>query len=106
MTTTTCKTDWQLVNPNITPLTGWEVLSEEYDGKHSYLVEYYKACRRGEIQIGRELKTELETVIQDIGDPDVRFDLSPAHKRIDFIEKNIVRPAGLAAAKQTSEGVG
>ena len=89
MSTTTCKTDWQLVNPNITPLTGWEVLSEEYDGKHSYLVEYYKACRRGEIQIGRELKTELETVIQDIGDPDVRFDLSPAHKRIDFIEKNI-----------------
>ena len=29
-----------------------------------------------------------------------------ASRSLDFIEKNIVRPAGLAAAKQTSEGVG
>ena len=57
------KVDWQLINPDIIPLAGWEVLSEEYDGKHSFLVEYYKACRRGDIIIGRELKTELENFI-------------------------------------------
>jgi len=88
--TTTKTIDWRLINPNITPLAGWEVLSEERADGHSYLIEYYKACRRGDIIIGRELKTQLEILIQDIFNNDnVRFLLKPAHKRIDFIEKNI-----------------
>ncbi len=55
------------------------------------MIEYYKRCRAGEIIIGRELKTTLESLIQDIFcRSDVyRFDLTEAHKRIKFIETEI-----------------
>lgn len=55
------------------------------------MIEYYKRCRSGEIVIGRELKTTLENLIQDIFcRSDVyRFDLEAAHKRIKFIETEI-----------------
>ena len=58
--------EWTLVNPDIDPLTGWQALSDDIGGKHSFLIEYYKRCRSGEIIIGRELKTTLEMLIQDI----------------------------------------
>lgn len=82
---------WELVNPDITPLAGWQVLNEDVGGRHSWLIEYYKRCRAGEIIIGRELKTTLESLIQDIFcRSDVyRFDLTEAHKRIKFIETEI-----------------
>ena len=83
--------DWTLVNPDIDPLTGWQVLSDDVGGKHSFLIEYYKRCRSGEIIIGRELKTTLEMLIQDIfcGGGKYRFILDAAHRRIDFIEHEI-----------------
>jgi len=72
------------------PIAEYEALSNDIDGKHSFLIEYYKECRRGNIIIGRELKTELEGLIQDIFYNDTyRFELSAAHKRINFIEQNI-----------------
>lgn len=83
--------EWVLANPDIAPLSGWQLLNEEVDGRHSFLIEYYKRCRSGEIVIGRELKTTLEGLMQDIiyrGDV-YRFTLSAAHKRINFIEKEV-----------------
>ena len=83
--------EWQIVNENITPLEGWQLISAETGGGHSFLIEYYKRCRSGEIIIGRELKTTLEMLIQDIFDPAhvFTFDVAPAHKRINFIEKEL-----------------
>lgn len=82
---------WSLTNPEIAPLSGWQLLNEEIDGRHSFLIEYYKRCRSGEIVIGRELQTTLECLIQDIFcRADVyRFELAAAHKRINFIEKEV-----------------
>lgn len=53
---------------------------------HSYLVEYYEKCKSGDIIIGRELMTSLELLIEDMGDPQYRYDTTEAHKRIRFIE--------------------
>lgn len=82
---------WVLDNPDITPLQGWQILNEEIDGEHSFLIEYYKRCRSGNIIIGRELKTTLEMLIQDIfcGGGKYRFTLKAAHKRIAFIENEV-----------------
>lgn len=87
----TTPAEWVLDNPDIIPLQGWQTLNEEVDDKHSFLIEYYKRCRSGEIIIGRELKTTLEMLIQDIfcGDDKYRFTLKAAHRRIAFIEKEV-----------------
>ena len=84
--------EWEIINEDIAPVAGWQVLNEDVGGKHSFLIEYYKRCRSGEIVIGRELKTTLETLIQDIFyHTDIyRFNLDGAHKRINFIEKEIM----------------
>lgn len=92
MTTTGLMTlnNWELINPDIVPIHGWEILSEEVNGLHSYFIEYYKSCRRGDIVIGRELKTTLEVLMQNIlNDNEYMFVLEAAHKRINFIEKEI-----------------
>ena len=82
--------DWTLINPSLVPIEGWNVLSEDVGGRHSFLIEYYKRCRNGEKIIGRELKTQLEMLLQDIVYPsEYRFDLEAAHKRIKFIEREI-----------------
>lgn len=83
--------EWTLANPDIAPIDGWQTLNEEIDGEHSFLIEYYKRCRSGEIVIGRELKTTLEGLMQDIlYHSDVyRFTLGAAHKRIHFIETQV-----------------
>lgn len=83
--------EWTLVNPDIAPIDSWQTLNEEIDGEHSFLIEYYKRCRSGEIVIGRELKTTLEGLMQDIlYRSDVyRFTLAAAHKRIHFIETQV-----------------
>lgn len=83
--------DWLPINPDIISLTGWEALSDDVGGRHSYFIEYYKACRRGDILVGHELQTTLEMLMQDIlHNSDVyRFTLDEAHKRIHFIEHEI-----------------
>ena len=83
--------EWLLVNPDIVPIDGWQVINDNIGGEHSFLIEYYKRCRAGEIIIGRELKTQLEMLLQDIlyhGDI-YHFTLAAAHKRINFIESEI-----------------
>lgn len=89
--TITNNADWPLVNPELVPLDGWQMLSEDVGGRHSFFIEYYKRCRSGEIVIGRELKTTLESLMQDIlyGTDTYRFELEGAHKRIDFIEREV-----------------
>ena len=92
MTTTNNRpAEWVLVNPDITPISAWHTINDEVGGRHSFLIEYYKACRDGKIIIGRELKTTLETLIQDIVyHPDIyHFELEGAHKRINFIEREV-----------------
>ena len=83
--------DWLPINPDIVPLQGWHAINPDVGGRHSYLIEYYKACRAGAILVGRELQTTLEGLIQDIlyRSDKYRFDLAPAHKRINFIEKEV-----------------
>ena len=82
--------EWILLNPDLIPLEGWNVLSEERDGRHSFLIEYYKKCRSGKKITGRELNTQLEMIIQDIVyHSEYRFELEGAHKRIQFIEREI-----------------
>lgn len=80
-----------MINPDIVPISGWQVLNDEVEGRHSYLIEYYKRCRSGDIIIGRELKTQLEMLIQDIvyRADTYRFTLEGAHKRIAFIEREV-----------------
>lgn len=82
---------WNLVNPNIVPIEGWQVLNEDINGRHSCLIEYYKQCRSGDIIIGRELKTQLEMLLQNIcyHKDEYKFDLEQAHKRIKFIENEV-----------------
>lgn len=90
MTTTSNGAEWLLVNPNIVPIEGWQILNDEVGGAHSYLIEYYKRCRSGEIIIGRELKTMLEMLIQEVFiNETYRFNLDAAHKRIKFIENEV-----------------
>lgn len=83
--------DWLPINPDLEPIEGWQLINEEVDGQHSYLIEYYKACRSGKEIIGRDLITTLEGLMQDIlyRKDKYRFDIKPAHKRINFIEKEI-----------------
>lgn len=73
------------------PISGWQALNEDVAGNHSYLIEYYKRCRSGDIIIGRDLKTMLEILMQQIFNSDTpyRFRLEAAHKRINFIETQI-----------------
>lgn len=64
----------------------YNVLSAEIEGKHSWLIEYYQKCKSGEIIIGNELMTELDTLIEDMRSPLYSFELADPHKRISFIE--------------------
>jgi phage terminase large subunit-like protein len=52
----------------------------------NYLVEYYNEIKNGNIIVGEELKTELESLIQDLENPRYHFDEKPGNLRIDFIE--------------------
>ena len=52
----------------------------------SYLLEYIEKCKSGEILIGRELMAQLDMLVEDIQNPEYRFDVTEAHKRIRFIE--------------------
>jgi len=54
---------------------------------NSYLVEYYEKCKTGEIIVGKEILIGLELLMEDMEDPQYKFDLTEAHKRINFIEK-------------------
>jgi phage terminase large subunit-like protein len=52
----------------------------------SFLFEYIEKCKSGEIVIGKELMLMLDILVNDMDDPQYRFDTAEAHKRIRFIE--------------------
>jgi phage terminase large subunit-like protein len=58
----------------------------EYNGVHSWLLEYIDKCKSKEIIIGRELMRMLNILLTHFDDPNIKVDLTEAHKRIKFIE--------------------
>lgn len=52
----------------------------------SYLLEYREAIRKGEILAGRDLITELDNLIDDLDNPEYRYDTTKADLYISFIE--------------------
>jgi phage terminase large subunit-like protein len=55
--------------------------------EHSWLLEYIGKCQRKEIIVGRELLQEFNRYLLYFENPDIRFELEDAHKRIKFIEE-------------------
>lgn len=53
----------------------------------NYLIEYVNEINKGNIIVGRELKTELDRLILDLENPKYIFDEEPGKLRIDFIER-------------------
>lgn len=67
----------------------YELLNEEINGNHSYLIEYYNKCKLGvedQYRIGRELMTLLDQLIAMMNLPSILYDITSAHTRIKFIE--------------------
>lgn len=58
----------------------------EYNGTHSWLLEYISKCKSGKILIGRELMLILDILIGHFKNPNITIDFQDAHKRIKFIE--------------------
>lgn len=58
----------------------------EFNGTHSFLLEYIDKCKSGEIIIGHELMIMLDILLAHFDDPNIRIDFNDAHKRIKFIE--------------------
>ncbi|MGJ9381798.1 terminase large subunit [Salipaludibacillus sp. CF4.18] len=58
----------------------------EYQGTHSYLLEYVDKCKKGEIIIGNELMMQLDMLIEHFDDTEIKIDFDDGHKRIKFIE--------------------
>lgn len=52
----------------------------------SYLLEYYDAIQSGEIIVGRELRQQLDALIEDLDSGRFIYDMAEAHFRIEFIE--------------------
>lgn len=52
----------------------------------SALLDYIEKCKAGEILIGQELTLMLDILLGHFNNPDIRFELTDAHKRIKFIE--------------------
>lgn len=52
----------------------------------NYLTEYRDRIRLGEIIAGRELKTELDKLIEELNDHRYKYDTKEAYMRIEFME--------------------
>ena len=52
----------------------------------NYLVEYYEQIQKGNIIVGKELLSVLESLIKDMDNPRYIFDEKPGNIRIEFIE--------------------
>ncbi|GAA0313744.1 terminase large subunit [Bacillus carboniphilus] len=58
----------------------------EFEGTHSYLLEYISKCKSGDILIGQELMMMLDKLLTHFDDPEIKIDFTDGHKRIKFIE--------------------
>ena len=56
---------------------------------NTYIQDYRKAIRSGEIVAGRELIDELDNLLRDMTDDRYIFDTTDADQRIDFMENCI-----------------
>lgn len=62
------------------------MLNTEYNGTHSWLLEYISKCQLREIIVGQELMMEFDRILEDFRNPDIKIEFEDAHKRIRFIE--------------------
>ncbi|MFC4389133.1 terminase large subunit [Gracilibacillus marinus] len=58
----------------------------EYQGNHSFLLEYMDKCKKGEIIIGHELKIQLDKLLDYFEDDEIKIEFDDAQKRMHFIE--------------------
>ena len=58
----------------------------EYNGTHSFLLEYIDLCKKGDIIIGHELMQQLDMLLENFNNPEIKIDFDDGHKRIKFIE--------------------
>lgn len=63
------------------------MMNTEYNGTHSWLLEYISKCRSGEILVGHDLLQEFDILMEHFEDPSIKIDFTEAHKRIKFIEE-------------------
>jgi phage terminase large subunit-like protein len=61
-------------------------MNTEYNGVHSWLLEYIGKCKSGDEVIGRELMLMLDILLAHFDDPGIKIVFTDAHKRIKFIE--------------------
>ena len=54
--------------------------------ENCYLIQYREEIRRGRIEAGRELITELDRLIEDLDNPRYLYDTTAADERMDFME--------------------
>lgn len=54
--------------------------------ENCYLIQYREEIRRGGIEAGRELITELDRLIEDLDNPRYLYDTTAADERMDFME--------------------
>ena len=52
----------------------------------NYLLDYYNEIQKGNIVVGKELFTVIESLIDDMDNPRYIFDEKPGNIRIEFIE--------------------
>ncbi len=52
----------------------------------NYLLDYYNEIQKGNIVVGKELFTVIESLIEDMENPRYIFDEKPGNIRIEFIE--------------------
>src|SRR5690554_3193700 len=52
----------------------------------NYLLDYYSEIQKGNIVVGKELFTVIESLIADMNNPRYIFDVKPGNIRIEFIE--------------------
>lgn len=67
--------------------------------QNSYLIEYHKKCKSGEIIVGRELMLMLDILMSNFDDPNIKIDYTEAHTRIRFIEEQCKHAEAPSAGK-------
>lgn len=77
----------------------FKAISENVNGAHSFLIEYYNLCKSGQKVIGNELMTMLDILIADMSSPEYRFNLKKPAARIKFIETKLFHSESPFAGK-------
>jgi phage terminase large subunit-like protein len=61
-------------------------MNTEYNGTHSWLLEYIDKCKDGGIIVGHELMQQHDILLDNFETSGIKVDFTDAHKRIKFIE--------------------